>query len=176
MSYQVNSEGLVTDLPTQSQEERRSIWERLSSVNQDLFALLYGSMEGFLKPPIISPLEPYIIQFDLNMHEEGTVRYLAFRLGMEIPNNADGAVYFYWVIIRVIMVFGLTGQAQPNLPTLRQIINMTLSQFQRWEQEQGATTFPEELRLYQDERRLQFTDPYHQRLLVFLNQARINTA
>lgn len=165
-------EHLLTDRLTETGSEREDTWERLAGVNKELFIRLYGSQDAFLNPGIVFPLEQYIIEFDNNMSDEGIVRQLAFRLGAEIPRNADAPVFFYWVLSQVVDTFGISGQAGNNIPTLREIVNMTHSEYYRGREEE-IYTYKEQFGPYYEDDELRTTDTYHQRLLLFLDKAKI---
>jgi len=156
--YVTQDEQLITDRPVDTRAQREDLWERLSPVTKELFILLYGSPDDFLDPKITSPLEQYIIYYDEFMADEGLIRQLAFRIGAEISRNVDAAVFFYWVMRQVISVFGLAGQAGNNIPSLRDIINMTRPEYHNWRHDEDV---------------LQTDDTYHQRLLIVLDEARI---
>lgn len=175
MAFRVTQdEQLITDRPVEPLSERELIWQRLSPLNRELFIGLYGSQEAFLAPEIISPLEPYIIQYDQNMDDEGLIRQLAFRMGIDMPRNADAAVYFYWVMLQVIMTFGLTGQVGNGIPPLRQIINMTRPEYYNWRgNDEEILTYTDQLGPFFEEGESRTTDTYHQRLLIFLDEARL---
>ena len=175
MAFRITQdEQLITDRPVETLSEREVIWQRLSSVNKELFIGLYGSPEAFLAPEITSPLEPYIIQYDQHMDDEGLIRQLAFRIGAEIPRNADAGVYFYWVLLQVITTFGLTGQVGNGIPPLRQIINMTRPEYYNWRgNDEVISTYVDQLGPFFAEDELRTTDTYNQRLLIFLDEARL---
>ena len=151
---------------------RLETWQSLASVNQDLMLTLYGSYENYLEPPLISPLEPYIIEFDRFMGGDlGILRQLAFRMGFRIPRNADEDVYFYWMLKRAIDTFGLTKVVGANNPNLGEIINMTESDYKAWLEEQGEAIYKYTTRvdgIYFNNTE-STTDTYHNRLMIFID-------
>lgn len=156
-------------------DSREEIWKRLIPSVQELFISLYGSKEEFISPPIISVLEPYIIQYNDHLDDEDILLQLGFRIGAEVPRNADADEYLYWILSKIIQTFGITGSTNNNLPRLEQIINMTHKEYLHWLEQEGEKvyTYTQEVDSYFEEVEFRSTDTYHQRLLIFVDYYRI---
>ena len=143
--------------------DRIALYRSLSPIAQNLVDLLYSHggnedvIDNFVEAVPPSPLEEYIIAFDLNMDDDGIVRAIGSRMGLFIPISREFTADEFFVdkIVSVMETFTYQDDDEAQyplnhgepLPTIREMIDMSRKEFQKFVDKVGLQ-FSEQL--YQD--------------------------